>query len=487
MVHRYCRRVILFAQVISLIIELGVGWKHGNAFHSIRLSMSRRSPPDAEVFDIVEKEYQRQIAGIELIASENFVSPSVQLALGSCLTNKYSEGLPFARYYGGNQYVDELEILCQHRALKLFGLDNNWAVNVQPYSGSIANLAALLAVLQPHDRIMGLDLRSGGHLSHGYMTQKRKVSASSMFYESMPYFVDSNTGLIDYDGLEQAALAFRPKLIIAGASAYPRDWDYRRMRLIADSCGALLLADISHIAGLVATHRCHSPFDYSHIVTTTTHKTLRGPRSALIFCHSELKDKIDRAVFPALQGGPHNNQIAAVAVALQEAMLPSFKEYIDQVLLNTATMANTLMDLGYDLATNGTDNHLFLWDLRRTRLTGSQMELLLEACGISVNKNMIPSDRSALYPNGLRIGTPAMTSRGMGTEGARKIATFLHEVVQLGREASAKESSMERMKAQELLAHVESRHQRVMEDIRQRVRALAMTLPIPSLGIPTCV
>lgn len=265
---------------------------------------------DPEVWSIINNEHKRQFDGIELIASENFVSAAVMEALGSCMTNKYSEGLPGARYYGGNVNIDQIEILCQRRALSLFSLDEkDWGVNVQPYSGSPANLAVYTALLKPHDRVMGLDLPSGGHLTHGYQTNKRKVSATSIFFESLPYKVDPTTGLINYAELAHLAGLFKPKLIIAGASAYPRDWDYARMKAIADSVGAYLMADIAHIAGLVATKQCNSPFPYCDVVTTTTHKSLRGPRSGLIFFRKPLTDAVNNAVFPALQGGPHNHQI----------------------------------------------------------------------------------------------------------------------------------------------------------------------------------
>jgi glycine hydroxymethyltransferase len=383
---------------------------------------------DPEIWNLIQKEKSRQFSGLELIASENFTSQSVMEANGSILTNKYSEGLPGQRYYGGNEYIDQIENICRSRALNLFDLDNNkWAVNVQPYSGSTANFSAFTAILNPHDRIMGLDLPSGGHLTHGYQTAKRKISASAIYFDSFSYKVHPETGLIDYDELESQALEFRPKLIICGASAYPRDWDYHRLRLIANKIEAYLLADIAHISGLVATKEANNPFEHCDLVTTTTHKTLRGPRAGLIFCKKELEDKVNFAVFPSNQGGPHNNTIAAIAVALKEASTHEFKEYIKDVKKNSKALAKTLQQYGYKIVTDGTDNHLILWDLRPLGLTGSKFEKLCDALYITLNKNSVRGDTSAMNPGGVRIGTSALTSRDFKEKDFIIVAELLHE------------------------------------------------------------
>eukprot|EP00978_Attheya_sp_CCMP212_P037411 scaffold175957_cov60-Attheya_sp.AAC.8 len=384
------------------------------AMASVSSSSSPLTEQDPVVADLIAKEDRRQRIGLELIASENFCSAAVREALGSCLTNKYSEGQVGKRYYGGNEYIDQLESLCMERALSLYKLDpDEWGVNVQPYSGSPANFAAYTALLQPHDRIMGLDLPSGGHLTHGFQTAKRKVSATSVYFESLPYTVDVDTGLVDYDDLQHRASIFFPKLIVCGGSAYPREWDYARMRQIADSVGALLMVDMAHISGLVAANCADSPFEYADIVTSTTHKTLRGPRSGMIFARKHFMSQIDSAVFPSLQGGPHNHQIAALAVALKEASTESFTKYAEQVILNAQALGRGLVERGHVLATGGTDNHLLLWDVRSTTgLTGSKVEKLLDMVSMTTNKNSIPGDTSAMNPGGVRLGTPALTSRG---------------------------------------------------------------------------
>lgn len=387
---------------------------------------------DSELYNLIEKEKSRQQYGIELIASENFTSRAVLDCLGSILTNKYSEGLPGKRYYGGNDVIDKIENLCIERALKAYGLDpTNWGCNVQPYSGSVANLAVYLGLLKPHDRIMGLDLSSGGHLTHGFMTSKKRISSTSVYYESIPYKVNEN-GLIDYDGLEKLAEAVRPRLIICGASAYSRDFDYERFSKVAKKHGAYLMADIAHISGFVATQEMKSPFEYCDIVTTTTHKSLRGPRAGLIFFRREFEQQINDAVFPGLQGGPHENQIAAVATQLLEVMTPDFKEYIKQVRLNAQKLASALEEKGFKIITGGTDNHLMLVDLRNKSISGGKAEKILDYVGISVNKNTIPGDISALNPSGIRIGTSAITTRGFKDNDMIFLADIINKVIEIG-------------------------------------------------------
>lgn len=408
---------------------------------------------DPDVFGIMEKEKQRQFKGIELIASENFVCQAVMEALGSHLTNKYSEGMPGARYYGGNEYIDEIEMLCCERALAAFGLDSeNWGVNVQPYSCTSANFAVYTGLLLPGDRIMGLDTPSGGNTSHGYYTPNgRKVSGASIFFESLPYKVNPQTGYIDYDKLEERALDFRPKILICGGSSYPREWDYARLRQIADRCGAVLMCDMAQISGLIAAKECANPFDYCDIVTSTTHKSLRGPRGGIIFYRKgskprrrgmllnqgdgsdryDFEEKINFAVFPALQGGPHNNHIAALAVALKQVATPEYKAYMHQVKKNAQALASALLRRNFKLVTGGTDNHLILWDLRTLGLTGKSFERICEMCRITLNKVAIFDDNGAITPGGVRIGTPAMTSRGCLEGDFEIMAGFLHRAAQI--------------------------------------------------------
>jgi len=379
------------------------------------------SESDPEIYHLIGKEKERQINGLELIASENFTSKAVMEALGSCLTNKYSEGLPGKRYYGGNEFCDQVEELAIKRALEVFRLDpNHWGVNVQPYSGSVANLAALMSILDPTDKVLGLSLNCGGHLSHGHQTPQKKISATSVFYNCIHYSVDEK-GFLDYDAIDKQVEQEKPKLLIGGASAYPRDWDYAKLKASIDKVDGFLLVDIAHYAGLVAAQLHNDPFQYADLVTTTTHKSLGGPRAGLIFFRKgkftkhgkeyDLTQSVNFSVFPSLQGGPHENQIAAIAVALKDANTPEFKTYAKQVIANAKALAQALIDKGHDLQTGGTDNHLMLWSLRKYDLTGSKVEKTCEKAGITVNKNMVVGDTSALAPSGIRLGTPALTSR----------------------------------------------------------------------------
>lgn len=393
--------------------------------------MNKILSKDIKLFNLIQKEFKRQKEGLELIASENFTSIGVMEALGSILTNKYSEGEPEKRYYGGNKVIDQIEILCKQRALCAYKLDENeWGVNVQPYSGSIANLTAYNSVLKPNDRIMGLDLPSGGHLTHGYYTDKRKISATSVFYQSLPYYVNEE-GFIDYDRLEKDAESFKPNMIICGYSAYPRDLDYERFRKIANMNNSYLLCDMAHISGLVAAGEYKNPFNYCDIITSTTHKTLGGPRSGMIFYKKELEDKINFSVFPSIQGGPHENQIGALCFQLYYVNKPEFKDYIIQVKKNAKIMAEQFIVKGYKLCTNGTDNHLILVDLRDKQISGSKIEKICEFVDISINKNSVPGDKSALIPGGIRIGTPALTTRGMKEKDFIKIVEFIDNIIKI--------------------------------------------------------
>ncbi|KAJ8762622.1 hypothetical protein K2173_008061 [Erythroxylum novogranatense] len=401
---------------------------------------------DPEIADIIELEKARQWKGLELIPSENFTSVSVMQAVGSVMTNKYSEGYPGARYYGGNEYIDMAETLCQKRALEAFQLDPaKWGVNVQSLSGSPANFQVYTALLKPHERIMALDLPHGGHLSHGYQTDTKKISAVSIFFETMPYRLNESTGYIDYDQLEKSATLFRPKLVVAGASAYARLYDYARIRKVCDKQKAILLADMAHISGLVAAGVIPSPFEYADVVTTTTHKSLRGPRGAMIFFRKGVKeinkqgqevmydyeDKINQAVFPGLQGGPHNHTIAGLAVALKQVRAPEYRAYQEQVLSNCAKFAESLMGMGYELVSGGTENHLVLVNLRNKGIDGSRVEKVLESVHIAANKNTVPGDVSAMVPGGIRMGTPALTSRGFVEDDFAKVAQFFDAAVKL--------------------------------------------------------
>lgn len=377
---------------------------------------------DEEVYIAIEKELNRQRNKIELIASENFVSNAVMEAMGSYLTNKYAEGYPRARYYGGCEYVDIIEDLARERAKKLFSAEH---VNVQPHSGAQANMAAYLAVLNPGDTVLGMNLSHGGHLTHG-----SKVNASGKLYNFIPYGVDKETGRIDYNELERLALENKPKLILAGASAYAREIDFAKIREIADKVGSIFMVDMAHIAGLVAVGLHQNPVQYADIVTSTTHKTLRGPRGGIILCKEQYAKQIDKAIFPGMQGGPLMHVIAGKAVCFGEALKPEFKEYQKQVVKNAKILAEELMKLGFNLVSNGTDNHLILIDLRNKGITGKELERRLDEVGITVNKNAVPFDtEKPTITSGIRIGTPAVTTRGFKEEEMIQIAHLINETV----------------------------------------------------------
>lgn len=423
---------------------------------------------DPEIFKLIEAEHQRQLEGMELIASENFVSPEVMEAMGSYLTNKYAEGYPGHRYYGGCQVVDQVETLAIERVKKLFGAEY---ANVQPHSGAQANAAVLLAVLKPGDTFMGLNLDQGGHLSHG-----SKVNTSGVLYNPVGYNINPETGRVDYDDMEKKAHECKPKLIIGGGSAYSRDWDYKRMRAIADSVGALLMIDMAHPAGLIAAHLLNNPLEYAHIVTSTTHKTLRGPRGGIILLGKDFENPwglttkkgevkmmstlLNSAVFPGIQGGPLEHVIAAKAVAFNENLQPEFTEYAKLVKKNAARLADQLIQKGFNIVSGGTDNHSMLVDLRSKYpdLTGKVAENALVAANITVNKNMVPYDtRSAFQTSGIRLGTPAITTRGAKEDMMDLIADLIEEVLNAPEDAkviaNVKSKVIETMKNYPLFAY----------------------------------
>ncbi|KAG0085358.1 glycine hydroxymethyltransferase shm1 [Podila epicladia] len=464
----------------------------GMAFPAGQKELLNRSlkEQDPEMFDIIEREKKRQRESIVLIASENFTSRSVMGALGSILQNKYSEGYPGARYYGGNEQIDMSERLCQKRALEAFDLNpEEWGVNVQPLSGAPANLYVYGALMKPHERLMGLDLPHGGHLSHGYQTETKKISMVSSYFETFPYQINQETGVIDYDTLEKNSKLYRPKIIVAGASAYPREIDYVRMRKIADGCGAYLMSDMAHISGLVSAGVLASPFPYSDIVTTTTHKSLRGPRGALIFFRKgvrgtdkkgnkimyDLENPINQSVFPGHQGGPHNHTIAALAVALKQTKTETFKEYQHQVLANSKAFAEAFTKLGYKMSSGGTDTHLILVDLRSKGIDGARVERVLELVNIASNKNTVAGDKSAMVPGGIRVGTPAMTSRGLDEKDFAKVAGFIDRAVQIAKDANGKVGSKKVKDFKDYVA--DGKHIPEIQALRKEVEEFARKFP----------
>lgn len=385
--------------------------------------MKNLQQTDSAIYDIIQKETDRQEYGIELIASENYTSKAVMEAMGSVLTNKYSEGYVGKRYYGGNEVIDEMEQLAIDRCKELFGCEH---VNIQPLSGSPANAAVYLAVLKPGDKVLGLKLDHGGHLSHGH-----PVNFSGMLYNFVQYEVEKDTGRIDMDKVREIALREKPKMILAGFSAYSRNLDWKRFKEIADEVGAITMADISHIAGLIAGKALESPVPYFDIVTTTTHKTLRGPRAAIIMCKEEYAKAIDKGLFPGMQGGPHDHINAGKAVAFYEALQPEFQEYARNVIKNAQAMANELMKRGYKIISDGTDNHLMVVDMTSKGVSGKESEVVLEKVGISTSRSTIPFDtRKPFDPSGLRIGTAAITTRGFTEEDSVKVADIIDRTIQ---------------------------------------------------------
>ncbi len=406
---------------------------------------------DLAVYEIIKREEQRQKEGIELIASENYVSRAVLEAMGSTLTNKYSEGYPGKRYYGGNEIIDQVESLAIERAKQLFNAEH---VNVQPLSGSPANLAVYMGLLNPGDKVLGFSLDQGGHLSHGH-----PLNFSGKLYTIIPYFAEKETEVINMDEVEKIALREKPKMILAGFSAYSRDFDWKRFKAIADKIGAFTFADIAHVAGLIAGKQLENPVPYFDVVSTTTHKTLRGPRGAMIMCKEKFASAIDKAVFPGVQGGPHDHINAAKAIAYGEALKPEFTDYAAQIIKNARALSAALQGKGYRIVSGGTDNHLMLVDLFGSKqITGKEAEKCLEHVGISINKNMIPFDpRKPMDPSGIRVGTPALTTRGCKESDMQNVADLMDEAL------------MNRADENKLI------------EIKEKVKQFALQFPVPGI------
>lgn len=424
-----------------------------------------------QISNLLGAELRRQNDELQLIPSENFTSKNVRNALGSVVAHKYSEGQIGKRYYEGNDIVDKIESLCKKRALQTFKLDSSWHVNVQAYSGSIANLAVYNALLSPGDKIMGMYLYDGGHLSHGWKYKDKPISLSSKIYNVAYYFVNPKTGKFDYDKVEKAVLKERPGILISGGTAYPREINHKRLAIIAKTANAYYMADVAHEAGLIAGGVNTSPFPYADIVTMTTHKTLRGPKGAMIFCKQKHVEKIDRSIFPGLQGGPMNNNIAAIAVCLQEAQSKEFKQYAMQIISNTKKLAEELKRFNFNLISDGTDKHLILIDLRNKQITGKYAARALYFAGITLNKNTIPGETGTPFnPSGIRLGTPTVTTRGMKTAEMFQIAKWINKVIKITKPFA----DLEFNKFQTKAATIEE-----IINIKKEVKNLCSKFPLP--------
>jgi glycine hydroxymethyltransferase len=435
---------------------------------------------DIQILSLIEAESSRQQNVLEMIPSENYVSQAVRDAVGSVFINKYAEGQVGKRYYQGNVNVDELEALCKKRALELFKLsDQDWGVNVQALSGSPANLAIMYALLEPGEKILSMYLPDGGHLSHGWQLPDKKVTIESKFWDVQFYHVDQSSRVFDYDKIAKQVIEFKPKLLISGGTAYPREIDHKRMGEIAHSVGAYYLADISHEAGLIAGGVNVSPFPFADVVMTTTHKTLRGPRGAMIFSKKELSQKIDSAVFPGIQGGPHEHTIAGIAVALGETQQPEFRVYAGQVIKNAQMLAGEFLKNGYDVVSGGTDKHLVLLDMRKTGQSAWVAAWALEFAGIVVNRNTVPFDTgSSVYPSGIRMGTPAITTRGMKELQMQQIATWMMEIFDLVKPYQMPETKEERITFIKTIKKELSQNKRIAE-INSEVKKLTSQFSLP--------